>query len=244
MPPPAEVEDLCSYFAPLDNRFAEPVFILVHGTKVRFALLRSPSLTVSKSPGPVLPTLPPGFLRKEQNPAQSDQEQEYHRPERSANQGSDESVKRHFQEAEEEAPYKGAYGPYDKIDNQTGSSAPYNLFGQKTGEKSYYQEPNQWLNCYVYSHVFLLRRLVEKRRPFGNSPTLRQEAQRGALFASSSYSSIQRLYLAGQLMDSSAEDAEIPMSPPSPLFTDSTLQLLQISCKSIPIHRITPRYKR
>jgi hypothetical protein len=52
-------------------------------------------------------------------------------------------VKRQPQEAEQKAPDQGAYDSYNQIDNQTGSSSSYNLFGQKTGYKSYYQEPYQ-----------------------------------------------------------------------------------------------------
>jgi len=89
-------------------------------------------------------------------------------------------VKGQLQEAEKKAPDEGAYDSYDQIDDQTGSSSFYNLFGQKTGDKSYYQEPNQGLNLHIYSHVFLLRQLVAKRRPSGNSPMLLQEVLREA----------------------------------------------------------------
>jgi hypothetical protein len=147
-------------------------------------------------------------------------------------------VKGQLQEAEQKAPDEGAYDSYNQIDYQTGSSSSYNLFGQETGDKSYYQEPNQGLNCHVDSHVFLLRQLLQS-----DSPMLLQDVLPATPFKSFSHSPIQCLYLAGQLIDFSDEDARIAMSPPSPLFTELTLQLLQISCKSIPIHRITPRYK-
>jgi len=152
-------------------------------------------------------------------------------------------VKGQLQEAQQKAPDEGAYDSYNQIDYQTGSSSSYNLFGQKTGDKSYYQEPNQGLNWHIDSHVLLLKQLVEKQRLSRNSPMLLQDVLPSTLFKSFSHSPIQRLYLAGQLIDFSDEDARIAMSPPSPLFTELTLQLLQISCKSIPIHRITPRYK-
>jgi hypothetical protein len=117
----------------------------------------------SKGPRPVLPTLPPGFLRNEHSLDESEHEQEYHRPECRTNQGPDESVKGQPQEAEQKAPDEGAYDTYDHIDYQTGPSASCNLFGNKTGDKSYYQEPNQWLYWHIDSHVFLLRQLVEKQ---------------------------------------------------------------------------------
>jgi hypothetical protein len=47
------------------------------------------------------------------------------------------------QEAEQKAPEEGAYDSYNKVDNQTCPSSAYNLFGQKTSDKSYYQEPYQ-----------------------------------------------------------------------------------------------------
>jgi hypothetical protein len=68
-------------------------------------------------------------------------------------------VKRQPQEAEKKAPHEGTYDSYDQIDDQTGSSSFYNLFGQKTGDKSYYQAPYQGLNLHIYSHLFLLRQL-------------------------------------------------------------------------------------
>jgi hypothetical protein len=120
---------------------------------------------VSKGPGPVLPTLPPGFLRKEHSVDQSEQDQEYHRPKRRANQDSYESMKGQLQEAEQKAPDESAYDAYDQIDDQAGSSSFYNLFGQKTGDNSYYQEPNQGLNCHIDSHVFLLRQLLQDLLP-------------------------------------------------------------------------------
>jgi hypothetical protein len=126
--------------------------------------------------------LPPGFLRKEHHPDQSEQDQEYNRPERSADQRSDQSVKGQLQKAEKKAAYEGAYDSYHQIDDQTGSSSSYNLFGQKPGDESYYQEPNQGFNLHIYSHVFLLRQLVERRPPSGNSPTLIHVVSRGALF--------------------------------------------------------------
>src|SRR5208283_2713875 len=105
--------------------------------------LRTPSLTAPKS------FSPPRFLRKEHNLDQSEQEKEYHRPERRTNQESDESVKGQLEEAEQKAPEESAYDSYNQINNQTGSSSSYNLFGQKTRDKTYYQEPNQGLNCHV-----------------------------------------------------------------------------------------------
>jgi hypothetical protein len=145
----------------------------------------------SKSPAPVLPTLPPGFLRKEHNLDQSEQEQEYHRPERRSNQGSDESVKGQPQEAEQKAPDEGAYDSYDQIDDQAGPSSFDDSFGQKTGDKTYDQEPDQGLNWHIDSHVFLLRQSVQKRRRSGNSPIRLQEVLPEALFKSFSNSSIQ-----------------------------------------------------
>ena len=50
-------------------------------------------------------------------------------------------MKGQLQEAEKKAPDERAYDSYDQIDDQTGSSSFYNLFGQKTGDKSYYQNP-------------------------------------------------------------------------------------------------------
>jgi hypothetical protein len=100
-------------------------------------------------------------------------------------------VKGQFQEAEKKAPDEGAYDSYDQIDDQTGSSSFYNLFGQKAGHKSYYQEPYQGLNWHIYSHVFLLRQLVEKLSPSGNSAILFPEVLRGTIVKSLSNSSIQ-----------------------------------------------------
>jgi hypothetical protein len=145
----------------------------------------------SKSPGPVLPTLPPGFLRKEHDLGQSEQDQEHHRPERRTNQGPDEPVKGQLQETEQKAPDEGSYDSYDQIDNQTGSSSSYNLFGQKTRDKSYYQEPDQGLNWHIDSHVFLLRQLLQEQRRPANSPMLLQHVLPGALFKSFSHSPIQ-----------------------------------------------------
>jgi hypothetical protein len=99
-------------------------------------------------------------------------------------------VKRQPQEAEQKAPNEGAYESYKQIDNQTGSSSSYNLFGQKTGDKHYYREPNQRLNWHIDSHVFLLRQLLQEQRRPANAPILLQEVLRGALFKSFSNSSI------------------------------------------------------
>jgi len=100
-------------------------------------------------------------------------------------------MKGQLQEAEKKAPDEGAYDSYDQIDDQTGSSSFYDLFGQKTRDKSYYQEPDQWLNWHIYSHVFLPRQLVAKQRPSRNSPIPLQEVLSGALIKSVSNSSIQ-----------------------------------------------------
>ena len=50
-------------------------------------------------------------------------------------------MKGQLEEAEQKASNERAYDSYNQIDNQTGSSSSYNLFGQKTGDKSYYQNP-------------------------------------------------------------------------------------------------------
>jgi hypothetical protein len=93
---------------------------------------------------------------KKNNLSQSYQEQEYHRPDRSTNQRSDQSVKGQLQKARQRAPNQGAYDSYDHIDDQTGSFPFHNSFSQETGYNPYYQESDQGFNLQIYSHVFLL----------------------------------------------------------------------------------------